>query len=339
VRLTGVVVRDGEPDGAGMGGTGVTLAEAAQAQIDRSYIFANLRAGILGFRKTVTTLTDSVVEGTRARAPTGGAETHGEGVTIGDGAAATIERSTIARNEGIGLRTLLQSRMTIRASVVRDQRAEQGGDLGSGAYVHGESRLEAEGTAFVENRRAAVEVYDPGAEVVLTDSLLAGTRSSLDGKVGLGLYVHRAAGRLDGTAVIGNHHTGIYLWEATGAEVKGSVIRGTMLQENPAMLGHGLLAQGVPRVVVTDSELSRSAGVGLVFSDSTAAVFGSWIAGNAVGVHVQDGSELEESVALPDELWPLAVVVGSDTRFSGNGARTGAGLVPLADPLKEPAKR
>jgi hypothetical protein len=335
VSLRGVVIRDGEHDDNGMGGSGLTLAEGAQATVIRSWLHGNRRAGYLGFRKTVGTIEDSVVDGTRPRGRVSGRETHGEGVTVGDGAEITIERSTIARNEGIGLRALLGSQITIRDSVVRDQRAEAGGDLGAGAYVHRESRLAAQRTAFVENRRAAVEIHDAGSEIVLEDSLLAATGSSLDGKQGLGLYVSEGRGQMSGTAIVGNRHTGIYLWEATAMEIERSVIRETAAQESPAILGHGILVQGVPHVLVTDSEVSHSEGIGLVFSESTAAIFGTWIAANGVGLHVQDGSELEEAAALPEALTPLSVVIGTDTRFSANGSRLGAGVVPLADPLDD----
>lgn len=337
--LEGVVLRDGAPDENLMGGVGINLAEGAQATVTRAWLHANTRAGYLGFRRTKLTMRDTVIDDTKARASRSGSEVHGEGVAVFDGASATLERLSVARTVGVGLRVIQNASATVRSSVIRDTKLDENGDLGAGAYVHAVSKLVAEDTAFVGNRRAAVEVYDPGTEVVLERSLLAGTRSSHDGKNGLGIHVMRAKARISKSAVVDNRHTGIYLWEAAEGTIEDTVVRDTALQENPEMLGHGLLVQGVPSVTVRGSEFAGSASTGLVFSDSTATVFGTWIRGNAVGLHAQDGCTLTEATAPPDAPEPLSVVVGSDTRFADNGSRLGSGVVPLAEPLRDPGKK
>ena len=53
---------------------------------------------------------------------------------------------------------------------------------------------------------------------------------------------------------------------------------------------------------------------------------------NAVGVHVQEGSFLDEQDEAPEDPDPLAVVM-SKTDLSGNETKIGQGVLPLPDPL------
>ncbi len=334
VEVEGSVVRDGTPDDQQMGGAGVYLFDGAAATVTRSWLHHNRRAAVMAFAKSRATVKDSLLDDTQPPARAASTEAFGHGLAAFDTGALDVENTTVRGNVGIGLRLTQNATGNVRSSVVHAQQKEASGDLGTGAYVHVSSKLTVSGTAFVENHRTAIEAFDDGTEVDAKGCLFGFTRASLDGKQGLGFYLQHAVARVEGSAFTGNLHTGIYLWEARSFSMSRSVVQGTKPQESPAILGHGLLVQGVPSVSVAGSVFRDNAGVGLVFSDATASVSGSFVARNAVGIHAQDGSilqELPEVTGLPDA---HAVAVDAKTRFDGNGAKVGSGVVPLASPLE-----
>lgn len=334
ITVTDSILRDGAPDDQRMGGVGVFLFDGALATVERSWLHKNLRGGVMAFGKgAAATVRGSVVDETQPPARAASSEAFGHGLVAFDSASFELEGSSVRENVGIGVRVAQGGRGVVRASVIQAQRKEATGDLGSGAYVHLGSTFEAEATAFVENHRAALEIFDEGTTATARRCLFSSTRPSLDGKVGLGLYLHRADARVEDSAFTDNRHTGIYLWEARSFALARSVVEGTRVQESPAILGHGMLVQGVPSVTVSGSVFRGNESVGLVFSDSAATVSSSYVAKNGVGIHAQDGSNLEEIQEVTGPPRPLVIAVDGATRFAENGARVGSGVVPLGTPL------
>lgn len=93
--------------------------------------------------------------------------------------------------------------------------------------------------------------------------------------------------------------------------------------------GDALIAWNGASVVVQGTALEKSENIGLVVAAAAVTVEGSRIAGNHVGVHVQDGSSLAERDKVPAPPESLRVAVSKDTVFEDNAIRVGSGLVPL----------
>ena len=100
-----------------------------------------------------------------------------------------------------------------------------------------------------------------------------------------------------------------------------------------ALFGHGLVARRKAEVTIRRSVIEKSAGIAVAISGATASVQGTSIRGNAVGIHVQDGSTLESGAEAPEAIESLVVFVTDDTRFDGNETRVGSGEIPLPDIL------
>jgi hypothetical protein len=115
-------------------------------------------------------------------------------------------------------------------------------------------------------------------------------------------------------------------------------VRGSRVEDTTAAsdgtFGHGLLAFDNALLVVDDVTVTKSAGAALVFASSRGNVSHARIRGNAVGIHVQDGSTLQEVAAVPDDPAESTVNVSTDSTFDGNGSRVGSGALPLPAPLQ-----
>ena len=338
VEITRSVVRDNLPDENEQGGAGVTAITSAVVTISSSALLDNRRAGAMAFDHASLTMTDTVIRRTK----TGKPKMIASGVAGFDGAKIIGTRLGVYDSEGIGFRVAQGVDATLVDSVLRGQVGTSpatggDGDFGVGLYVHAGSKLAMRSVAVVENHRAAIEVYDKGSRVTIEGSLLAGTKPSVDaweGHGGLGLFVGPdASATVDGSAIVQNHMMGIYVAKAAGFELRRSTLRSTSQEPFESRLGHGFLGEKTGGVAIEKTELRSNVGIGLAFSASSATIFGSWITRNAVGIHAQDGATIEEAAAPPDELGANTVVVGADTRFIENAARTGTGVIPLPKPF------
>ncbi|MEO6420564.1 MAG: right-handed parallel beta-helix repeat-containing protein, partial [Polyangiaceae bacterium] len=335
VTITNSVVRDTAPDLNGLFGYGINARNNAAMDITRSVFVANTTGAVRISKGATATVTESVMRDTQRDAT--GLEAFG--FIVVDGAKLTATKIAATGNEGGGIVTLVQGSVsTITDSVLRAQLGNKGkdpsGDLGNGAYVFSGGRLEITGTAIVDNHRSGIDAYDMGTVLALSGSLITGTTSSLVDKMGMGVEIAlSASGTIKDSAITHNLHTGIFVYDGATVDVSTSVIRDTKLQVFQTLLGHGLLAQDSPHVTIGSSEFDHNAGVGLAFSNSSATIRGTSIVGNAIGIHAQDGSTLKDVDDASGDPAGLDILVAKDTIFTGNGAKTGSGLIPLPMPI------
>lgn len=95
--------------------------------------------------------------------------------------------------------------------------------------------------------------------------------------------------------------------------------------------GHGITVFRRGIVRLEDTLLSKHPGVALVADDAQSWVKGGELAGNAVALHVQNGSFVTQ-VDGEAALQPGEVRVSSATSFKDNQTRLGLGVVPLPTP-------
>lgn len=290
-------------------GTGVFLGQpesaASTVEIARSVITGTLPRrddlGELGFAVsaaygTSLTLVDTTVS-----------DTPGTGLVAARAARVVVERGAFLRAEsnasvsGRGVSVLHDAEVTLRDSaIVRASGGAVGAAFGGRARVE-RSLLEDLGGAVVE-----------GLET------------------GHGLSVSFGATiDADDVAVVDARTVGV---GATGPTSRLTLAR-SIVRHTPAVsrssFAHALFATDGARVDVTGGALEAHAGVALFWAGGGGFVQGTLVRGNAVAVHVQEGSTLVEADAAPGEPAPAALVVARDVRFVGNAARVGAGTLPL----------
>ncbi len=92
--------------------------------------------------------------------------------------------------------------------------------------------------------------------------------------------------------------------------------------------GYGVTVTGRSSLALTDVEVARNPGVGVVVENSRAQMTGGELRQNGVAVHAQVNSFLSQS----DATTPLAsgeLRVSTSTQFVDNAARVGVGVMPM----------
>jgi hypothetical protein len=325
------VVRGSTADLNGVGGFGIN-GQGGDAIVEGSAFIDNAEAGIRAYKGSVFTVERSVIRGTKP-----GSAARGHGVIAADRGKLTISKVVIAETEGVGV-ACFNAVATLTDSVVRGQKPAPDGDFGDGVYVFGAGTLSLTRVAVLDNARAGADVFDAKTEASFDHVLISGTKPLPKGDMGLGLAVGFGGhAKVDATVISGHHHTGIYAFDGSTLDMTRSAVRDTAQQLAGVPLGHGVLVTDSTHVVIADSEIRRSAAVGIAFANTAALISRSVVADCSVGIHVQDGSTLLQVDSPSAAPSGRNVEVTADCRFEGNATRIGSGTVPLPDPLA-PAK-
>lgn len=327
VTMTSSVVHDNIADRRSVGGYGIN-GQGGDATIERSAFIDNADTGIRAYKGGRFTVESTVVRGTKP-----GDRGRGYGMVASEGGTLTASKVVVTETVGVGVVT---SGGTAKLTdvVVRGQVAAPDGDFGDGVYAFNAGTLSLTRVAVLDNTRAGISVFDAKTEATLDHVFLSGTKPLPTKDMGLGIIVGLGAhAKIDAAVIVSNRHTGIYVDRST-LDVTRTAIRDTALQGSRVPLGHGLLAIESSHVVVDRCEVRRSAGIGMAFANTSATVTDTVVAENAVGIHVQEGSTLEEVETAPASPSGGKVDVTKSTRFEGNATKVGSGVIPLPDPLK-----
>lgn len=325
------VVRGSTVDLDGVGGFGIN-GQGGDATVEGSAFIDNAEGGIRAYKGSVFKVERSVVRGTKP-----GSAGRGHGLISAGGGKLTVSKVVIAETEGVGV-ACYNAVATLTDSVVRGQKPAPDGDFGDGVYVFGGGTLSLQRVAVLDNARAGADVFDAKTEASFDHVLLSGTKPLPKGDMGLGIAVGFGGhAKIDATVVSGHHHTGVYAFDGSTLDITRSAVRDTALQLAGVPLGHGVLVTDSKHVVISDSEIRRSAAVGIALANTAAVVSKSVVADCSVGIHVQDGSTLLQVDTPSAAPSGRNVEVTSDCRFEGNATRIGSGTVPLPEPLA-PAK-
>jgi hypothetical protein len=288
--------------------------------------------GIFASEDSVTTARRSVfrgADGTQSNA-TGG-------VLFETGAMATLEDVAIVDNVGMGVQLQESSPgTTIRRSLVQGSRATVGASDGFGVAVGFGATLVADDLALVGNEIAGLVVFGAGTDgnpsAATADRLLVrDTLASPTAGYGRGVDVSEGATlALSSSAVSHSIEMALGVSYGSIADIADTVLRGTAASATGA-------ADGV-MVVDATLRMARStirdhARIGLAFSAARALLDSTTVAGNAVGIHAQDGCVLQDVDALPPMPPDLQILVTPTTHFIGNQTRIGSGVVPVPSPL------
>jgi hypothetical protein len=327
VNVRSTIVRDTRLDREKLAGIGIH-AQGGDATVRDSAIITSTDSGIKSSKSATVTVERTVVRGTRA-----GAQGLGHGLVAATGSTMNASKVVLTETNGVGI-TCVGSTATLTDAVVRAQKPAPDGDYGDGAYVFDGGSLVVTRVAMLDNFRAGADVFDEKSELTFDHVLLGGTQLLASGVMGLGVAIGFGGHGTITSSIIGNnHHTGIFTFDGATLDVTNTAIRDTTLQLGDVPLGHGIFAMNSKHVVIEGCEVRRSAGIGLAFSNSSATVSRSVVGDNTVGIHVQDGSTLQQVDVAPAQPAGNSVSVSADTVFEGNASRVGSGTVPLPTPL------
>lgn len=339
------VVRDVVKRGDGVGGSGARAFEKATVTLEDSAIVGAIGAGVLiGKTKGAMKLVRSSVVGTKPDLRFGGGFANAASVTQ-TGSLDAID-STFADNALSGVSVdKVGSRASLERCVVVGMIA--GGDTGLGiaASAGNGAVLRVKSSAFIGSTGMALSAVHAVATLELDDSLVSDVARTTGGKIfGAGRggtavsAVDDARVAIRSSTIQGCHELALGALEAgTTMLVERTLVTDTKPNAGN-LFGHALMGRRKAQVTIRRSVIERSTGIALAFSGATASVQSTLIRGNAVGIHVQDGSTIASGAGVPESVDPLVVFVTDDTRFDGNETRVGSGAIPLPDVLDPGAK-
>lgn len=338
--VTGTVFRGALPDGFGEYGRSIQVTSGGRAEVDSSALVDSAESGLV----LVGTDSSALLAGSVVRGPIPAvAAAFGEGIVVTPGTRLDVAQSALVVNRAVGLVIQDGGSANVSDSLVRDTKPSLSSTsgMGMGIQVGFGGRLALTGSALVANRSASLLVTRKGAtgtpsSATVSSTVIRDTFPDKTGAFGHGIEVN-LGGQLElrRSAVVGNRQVGLSVSLPTSsASVWDSVIGGTAARPDGSF-GYGLLAYEDARVRVTGCQVRDNPGIGLAFAQGSGGVAGTVVTGNAVGIHVQDGSTLKVADAVPDAIAPGDVYVTSDARLEGNVTRFGAGQVPLPDPFPD----
>jgi hypothetical protein len=338
--LTRTVIQDTKPRADGKGGGAVRVFQGARLAITESAILDSTGIAVLALRREPATppqvtISRSVIARTVPSAETGTAI--GTAVNAAYDAVVTLDETTIADSQGLGLYAAEKAKLTLTKSVV--VRVTRTPDLYSqGASALRGATLDLSDSAVVKVGGSGVGGWS-GGHVTMTRSLVRdiGGDVAQTFTLGQGLSALEAS-TIDATdsAIVDALELGVTASKAGSAvRLEGVLITRTDAAPT-ARFGHGMLAMDSATIALARSIVERQAGVGLFYASGGGFASGSLVRNNAIGVHAQEGSSIAEADTAPDPVPAQAVVVTRDTRFIGNTTRVGAGVLPLPAPLADP---
>jgi hypothetical protein len=270
----------------------------------------------------------------------------GRGVNVEYGASLDFDRVTVTANGDSSFFVRGQTKDGARAQAkgtrlfVTDTVSRADGSLGDGLDVEKGAIAEIDGAAIVRARRAGVLVNDTlgdagdVAELTLSHTVVRDTRAADDGLTGKGIALQGVGIGVGGklalrsSAVTGSVEFGLVVGNATGSATVESSFIGSTRPDDSGQYGHGAVATGKATLIMRSTEV-RANRIGIAFNDAAGVVTRCLVAGNAVGIHVQEGSTIETGKTAPEAASPRVVVVTDDSRFEQNQTKVGSGAVPL----------
>lgn len=331
--LDSSLVADTSADALGDLGFGVDLETGATAEIHGSALVGNTEGGVYATDAgTRAAVARTVVTGTKA----GKGKRHGRGLVVQAGATASLVQSALVGNRDIGVSardaatTVTFDETVIRGTLPQDVDGRHGraieADQGAKMTVSRSSLLDNHSVAIAGASSSVIDVRDSWIADTLADASAGGP--------GRGVTVQAGATMsLLGVVVQRSTQVGLVVASNASLAVRSSIVEDTSAAAD-GTFGHGVVAYDGALLVVDDVTVTKSSGAALVFAAARGNVSNARITGNAVGIHVQDGSSIAEVAAVPAEPSENSVNVSADSKFDGNGSRVGSGALPLPAALQ-----
>ena len=260
-----------------------------------------------------------------------GTSDEGLGAATKDLALLDLAQCLLTGNVSAGLYATTPSSAVLGGSVIQDTRLTAAGEYGQGVIVeHGGSAILTDVTV-VQSHTAGLQVSDDQSTLTATRVTVRSTRPNGGGTRGRG--ANASFGGLlqvSASAFVDNQQVGLFAFQSR-IEATDSVVLSTR-SDPDGSYGNGVEALTDGVIVFTRGALERSAGIAAVFAEGAGVLEAVRVAKNAIGLHAQDGSTVEELAAVPATLGARQVVVTTSTAFEDNQAKLSAVTVPVPAP-------
>ncbi len=261
-----------------------------------------------------------------------GTSDDGLGAATGELGLVTLERCLLTRNVTAGIYARESGAAAIAANtVISETRLDAAGEFGQGVIAeHGASASLIDVTVS-RNHTAGLQTADQGSVITAQRVTVRSTQPNATGKRGRGGNAN-FGGRLEvlDSAVIDNQQVGLFTFQSQ-ISVSDSLVLGTRADPDGSY-GNGLEALTDGSIVFTRGVIEQSTGIAAVYAEGAGVLDGARVVRNAIGLHAQDGSTVEELATAPGSLGARQVAVTSSTRFEDNQAKLSAVTVPVPAP-------
>jgi hypothetical protein len=302
---------------------GVAVETGATVRVEDCYFEDNGSVSLQALGAGATAIVErSIFETAR---PSGDA-TVASGVTVLQGATLQMRDSVIRNTADFGV-SVQHETSSARLTGVTIDTIESIFDAhsGFGALVRNAGSATFEGCTIRANRNAGLFVGRDASGDVRRSAVLSNDNRD-GGLYGMGI-ISAGALRIEDSVIADNETAGLIVTEAAStARVERSRIDQTAKTDDEH--GHGVMVS-IGELVVNDSHISNSAGVGVVIDRARATLSGTYVLSNAVGIHVQGGTALVERDTVPAEPVDGEAVVATDCVFSDNATKIGSGTIPV----------
>lgn len=327
-------------------GTGVFASSLGEVTIDHLVV---LDVAGVGLRAQEGVLTGVAVE-VRRHSDAAALASQGGSLTLtrcvlsdatadqGMGAAAqqrsllVLEQCLVAGNASAGVyATTPAATALVGNSVIRDTRLTSAGEYGQGVVAEHGGIAHLTDVTVARNHTAGLQVSEAASELRATRVTVRSTQPNGAGTRGRGANaLFGARLQVTDSALVDNQQVGLFTFQAR-AEVTDSLVRATR-SDPDGSYGNGLEALTDGVILFTRGAVEGSAGIAAVFAEGAGVIDGARVAKNAIGLHAQDGSTVEEVSAPPEALGARQVIVTTATAFEENQAKLSAGTVPVPPP-------
>lgn len=324
VALASCAIRNTAPAGSGSGwglsvqlGSTATLADCA---LVANHVTA-LRASGAG---STVRATGVVVRDTAA----GAALDWGRAAVAQRGAFLELTRAAVLGSVEIGVVVAEGSVATLADVLVRGTRPNSAGAFGRAINVADGSRLTLSTSTLSHNRDAALMVAGAGSFADVRDSVVYATTGSSH-EVARGITVQESGGlALSGSAVVGSVEGGVVIVDdgSFGALARCAIF--DTQTERDGGFGHGLVG-GLSTVGLRACHLGSSAGVGLALGPGSFVAEDLTLSDNGTGLFADGVVSVTVRDQVPASAGLNEAVISTSTRFIGNRATTGAGVLAL----------
>ena len=268
--MTDSVVRDTQVEQSnGDVGRGLEASGGALATLTRVVLERNRTSGIFAALEAVVQLEDVRVLDTSV----GNTADVTTGLLVLWDAAITGERVVVRGSAETGVSAAEGGLVVLRDAIIRDTAPRPtDGLFGRALDVQGPSHVELDGALLEGNHEIAVFCGRPGAELVLTDTTIRGTRpQAADDTFGRGISTRDGVSlTADRLLVQDSFEAGVAL-VGTTATLRDLFVLGTQPRQADGVFGRGLVTQGGSHVTVERAvvEGNHEAGVAVLDEGAT----------------------------------------------------------------------
>lgn len=301
----------------------VAVEQGAYARIVESQLAENAGVGLQLFHPDTRVFVDrSIVETTRSTNEL----TVAPAVAVHEGASLSIQSSSVRNNADFGITVDDPgSRASLTGVTVDATTSDFDRYAGMGVLVRFGGHVAASRSTFVANRNCGV-MGGLWSGIEAIGSAFVANHQENGGAFGCGMLTADSA-TVTASVFVSGQTAGLIV-HGKGSEASVDRCRFEANDFSSGAYGHGITVD-TGTITVQRSQLSGNAGVGIVLDNASAVIQSTYIASNAVGIHVQRGTELVEAREAPYRPQHGKAVVTTDCRFVDNETKVGAGSIPV----------